>query len=355
MHSDNNGKDSAINMQNVKVTYGDALALDGVSLDIPRNRVTVLIGPSGCGKSTMLRSINGLIRASGGSISYMGRDIKNQDTVELRRNMGYAIQSVGLIPHLDVAENVELVPRLLGWEKDRRQKRSRELLRLVKLNPDEYAEKFPHQLSGGEGQRVGVARALGADPPVLLMDEPFGAVDPLNRETLQDEFIRIQRKLKKTVVFVTHDLEEAVRLADFLAIMKDGKIVQADAPENILAKPADDFVEKFLGPDRALKRLSLFVADLYQQDYLSGDDQGDLIWKLDADGTPVSGIALVDGTRVERTVDQISQTVQAYSSLKECMSRILSLGLPAVPVVDEQGAMIGEVRYESIQKITLQQ
>ncbi len=354
-----NNATTAISIRNLEVRYGSTVALEGISLEIPENRVTVFIGPSGCGKSTTLRSINGLVKAHGGSIRYRGTDILEQDPNELRRQMGYAIQSVGLIPHMTVGQNVTLVPRLLGWDPQRRNERCGQLLSLVKLDPEIYADKYPHELSGGEGQRVGVARALGADPPVLLMDEPFGAVDPLNREILQDEFIRIQRKLKKTVVFVTHDLEEAVRLADHLVIMKAGRVVQADSPEAILANPADEFVEQFLGPDRAIKRLTLFTADrsLSSADYGEAEapaEEGRVHWTVDTEGRPVLGVALIDGTQVRRPVDMSGQCVVAYSSLKECMSRILSLGLPAVPVVDENGALIGEVRYESIRKISIQ-
>ncbi|AHC15512.1 ABC transporter ATP-binding protein [Salinispira pacifica] len=350
---------SAIEMTDVGVHYGSKEALKQVNLKIPRNRVTVLIGPSGCGKSTTLRSINGLVPVSRGSITYPGLDTSLDDIVELRRNMGYAIQSVGLIPHLTVWENVSLVPHLLGWDKARRRERSSELLQLVKLDPGEYMEKFPSQLSGGEGQRVGVARALGADPHVLLMDEPFGAVDPLNRETLQDEFIRIQRKLKKTVIFVTHDLEEAVRLADYLVIMKDGEIVQADHPEAILAEPADEFVEQFLGPDRALKRLTLFTADQLSQPLYSPEGaaplpEGRCVWETDGAGIPVGVRAMVRGKEIRRSIEPGNQTVREYSSLKECMSRILSLGLPAVPVVDDDLTLRAELRYEHIQEVSLQ-
>ena len=336
-------------LENLVVRYGEKTALEGIDLQIPAHRVTVLIGPSGCGKSTTLRTLNGLVRPASGAVYFQGRNVAEAETTSLRRGMGYAIQSVGLIPHLTVAENVSLVPRLLDWAVDRRDARSRELLDLVKLDPDEYGPKYPSQLSGGEAQRVGVARALGADPPVLLMDEPFGAVDPLNREILQDEFIRIQRKLKKTVVFVTHDLEEAVRLADHLVIMKDGRIVQAADPAEILAQPADEFVEKFLGPDRALKRLTLFTADR-----IMAEPSGPVRWQTDEAGRPVAGSFGSGAKIVQRSVDAAVHGLAAYGSLKEALSRILALGLPAVPVVDEDGRLIGEVRYEDIQEISLQ-
>ena len=233
-------------------------------------------------------------------------------------------------------------------------KRSRELLNLVKLNPDIYGGKYPRHLSGGEGQRVGVARALGADPPVLLMDEPFGAVDPLTREVLQDEFIRIQRRLKKTVIFVTHDLEEAIRLADYLVIMKDGQIVQADTPEAILQSPENGFVEQFLGSDRALKRLTLFTADRFMKplgtDSTDKQESTQVEWIFDGNGSPVLARASLEEGIVERNVDASIHSVREYSSLKECMAKILTLGLPAVPVIDDSGRMVGEVSYERIRR-----
>lgn len=335
-------------LKKLRIQYGEKTALDGLDLEIPAQRVTVLIGPSGCGKSSTLRSLNGMLRPSSGSVSFRGRDVSLAQPTELRRSMGYAIQNVGLIPHLTVAENVGLLPRLLDWPREKQAARVHELLKLVRLDPEEYGPKFPSQLSGGEAQRVGVARALGADPPVLLMDEPFGAVDPLTREQLQDEFIRIQRKLKKTVVFVTHDLEEAVRLADYLVIMKDGRLVQADEPSELLARPADEFVERFLGPDRTLKRLTLFTADQFMR-----PANGLVDWALDQDGRPVKGSTVFNGRQIHRTLELRVHSLAAYSSLKEALSRILALGLPAVPVLDDDERMIGEVSYADIQALSL--
>ncbi len=333
-----------------------------MTLAIPANRVTVLIGPSGCGKSTTLRCLNALVKLDKGSITYEDMGIQDLNKTDLRRSMGYAIQSVGLMPHLSVEENVDLVPRLLGWPKSSRKERVEKLLSLVRLDPAIYSKKYPHELSGGEAQRIGFARALGADPPMLLMDEPFGAVDPLNRDQLQDEFIRIQRQLKKTVVFVTHDMGEAIRLADFLVIMKDGKIVQADTPEQILSHPADEFVERFLGPDRSLQRLTLFTADQWMEEAMSGSKEkaeetlgecsNQTYWQLDDQGRPIAGFARVGDTISRRLVSNASHWVQQYSSLKECVSKILNLGLPSAAVVDEEGRLCGEVRFETIQKIS---
>ncbi len=273
--------------------------------------------------------------------------------------MGYAIQSVGLMPHMTVEENIDLVPRLLGYPRSSRSTRVEGLLNLVRLDPAIYRFKYPHELSGGEAQRVGVARALGGEPPLLLMDEPFGAVDPLVREQLQDEFIRIHRKLKKTVVFVTHDIDEALRLADYLVIMNEGEVVQADEPEKILAQPANQFVDKFLGANRALKRLTLFTADRWMEEPLIGvepspqdSEYPGCFWKVDNEGRPVSARAWIEGVLVEREVLPQTHTVQKYSSLRESISKILGLGLPATAVVDENGVLCGEVRFATIQKIS---
>ncbi|MDY0289663.1 MAG: ABC transporter ATP-binding protein [Sphaerochaeta sp.] len=351
-----------LTVENIGVKYGKIEALQDVSIQIPANRVTVLIGPSGCGKSTTLRCLNALVRNDTGIIRYEDPDIEGLTETELRRNMGYAIQSVGLMPHLNVEENVDLVPRLLGWPRSERAQRVEKLLKLVRLDPKVYSKKYPHELSGGEAQRIGFARALGADPPMLLMDEPFGAVDPLNREQLQNEFIRIQRKLHKTVVFVTHDLDEAIRLADYLVIMKDGKIVQADTPERVLAAPLDEFVERFLGPDRSLQRLTLFTADRAMEEALSGTEEGaashlddcskQTYWQVNAQGEPIFGYTQVGGKIIRRAIVNGTHTVQQYSSLKECVSKILNLGLPSAAVVCEEGRLCGEVRFETIQQIS---
>jgi osmoprotectant transport system ATP-binding protein len=217
----------------------------------------VLIGPSGCGKTTTMRIVNRMIEPDGGTVSIGGRDVTSVDPVELRRRIGYVIQQIGLFPHWSIAENIATVPRLLGWDERRIAARVDELLALVGMDPAIYRDRFPRELSGGQKQRVGVARALAADPPVMLMDEPFGAIDPITRAHLQDEFLRILRDLAKTIVFVTHDIDEAIRMGDRIAIMREGALVQYDTPEAILAHPADAFVEAFVGSDRALKRLAL--------------------------------------------------------------------------------------------------
>jgi osmoprotectant transport system ATP-binding protein len=233
-------------------------AIRDLSFTVPAGEVCVLVGPSGSGKTTTMRLINRMISISGGDILLGGRSVLEREPKELRREIGYVIQQVGLFPHLTVGENIATVPSLLGWPKDRTRARVRELLELIDLDPQEMEERYPAQLSGGQRQRVGVARALAADPPLMLMDEPFGAIDPINRGRLQDEFLRLQDKVKKTVVFVTHDIDEAIKMGDRIAILREGGVLaQYDTPREILTHPADGFVAQFVGADRGLKRLAL--------------------------------------------------------------------------------------------------
>src|SRR4051794_29919992 len=239
-------------------------AVDALSLTVPAGEICVLVGPSGCGKTTAMRMVNRMIDITSGDILVGGRSVRDSNPTELRRGIGYAIQQIGLFPHRTIADNIATVPHLLEWEKDRIAARVDELLELVGLDPEQYRDRYPAELSGGQQQRVGVARALAADPPIMLMDEPFGAVDPITRNRLQDEFLRIQGEIKKTIVFVTHDIDEAIKMGDKIAILKEGGILaQYDTPENILAAPNSEFVSSFVGADRVLKRLSLLhVSDI---------------------------------------------------------------------------------------------
>jgi len=244
------------------------VAVQDLSIDFLDDEVSILVGPSGCGKTTILRMINRLIEPTTGRILLDGEDVTNGDPVQLRRRIGYVIQHVGLFPHQTIAHNVATVPRLLGWEHERIDARVTELLALVGLDPNDYRDRYPNQLSGGQQQRVGVARALAADPPVLLMDEPFGAIDPITRTRLQDEFLRLQAELRKTVVFVTHDIDEAVKIGDRIAILNIGGVIeQYDTPAQVLGAPATPFVESFVGGDRALKRLKVTMIDLALLDH----------------------------------------------------------------------------------------
>jgi osmoprotectant transport system ATP-binding protein len=251
-----------ITFESVTKRYpGGTVAVDRLDLTVPAGKTMVLVGPSGCGKTTTLRMINRLVEPTEGRILLDGRDIALSDPSSLRRGIGYVIQQTGLFPHRTVEDNIATVPLLNGWGKARARERSRELMNLVGLDPA-MARRYPHQLSGGQQQRVGVARALAADPPVLLMDEPFSAVDPIVRGTLQDELIRLQAELHKTVVLVTHDVEEAIKVGDQVAVFyPHGKIAQVDAPQRLLGAPADDYVENFLGFDRGIRRLGFFPAD----------------------------------------------------------------------------------------------
>ena len=233
-------------------------AVNDLSFQVPAGSICVLVGPSGCGKTTSLKMVNRLIEPSGGEILLDGVNVQSENVTALRRRIGYVIQQVGLFPHLTVGWNVAVVPGLEGWSKPRQLARIQELLALVGLDPDRYTDRYPSQLSGGERQRVGVARALAADPPLMLMDEPFAAVDPIVRSRLQDEFLRLQRVLAKTILFVTHDVDEAIKMGDLIAVMEEGgHLAQFGPPDEILAHPASDFVARFVGVDRGLKRLSL--------------------------------------------------------------------------------------------------
>lgn len=227
-------------------------AVKNLNLNIAKGEFVCFIGPSGCGKTTTMKMVNRLIDTTEGSILVNGKDITKQDPVELRRSIGYVIQQIGLMPHMTIKENIVLVGTLLKWPQDKKDERAKELIKLVNMSED-YLEKYPHELSGGQQQRIGVLRALAADPPLILMDEPFGALDPITRDSLQEEFKKLQRELNKTIVFVTHDMDEALKLADKVVIMRDGEIVQADSPDEILRNPANEFVEQFLGKDRLIQ------------------------------------------------------------------------------------------------------
>ncbi|MPY80105.1 MAG: betaine/proline/choline family ABC transporter ATP-binding protein [Actinophytocola sp.] len=290
--------DVMISLRDVSKRYSgaDAEAVRPLSIDIERGEFLVLVGPSGCGKTTTLRMINRLVEPSGGEIWVDGKNATRVDADELRRHIGYVIQQVGLLPHMTIGENVGLVPKLLGWGKDRIRQRVTELLDLVGLDPDTYRSRYPKQLSGGQQQRVGVARALAADPPVMLMDEPFGAIDPITRGHLQDEFLKLQARIRKTIVFVTHDIDEALRLGDRIAIFdENARLAQLATPLEILTNPADDFVRSFIGDGAALRRLALLRV-------------GDL--------PAVPGVGIRDGVEVEpdETVSAVLEKVLAAGS-----------------------------------------
>jgi len=256
---------SAVRYENATKRYGDSAeaAVDQLNLEVAAGEVCVLVGPSGCGKTTAMRLVNRTVELSEGDVLIGGESVRDRDPARLRREIGYVIQQVGLFPHRTIAENIGAVPQLLGWKKDRIKARTTELLELIGLDP-ELGERYPVQLSGGQQQRAGVARALAADPLVMLMDEPFGAIDPIARERLQNEFLRLQAEIRKTVLFVTHDIDEAIKMGDRIAVMRQGgRVAQYATPAELLMAPADEFVEDFVGADRALKRLALMrVSDI---------------------------------------------------------------------------------------------
>lgn len=238
-----------VRFENVSMAYGEHQVLHALNLQINEGQLAVLIGPSGCGKTTTLQLINRLITPTEGTVYVDGKDISTEDPVELRRSIGYVIQEIGLFPHMTIRQNIEIVPKLLGWDEPRRLARTKELLKLVNIE-ERYLDSYPAKLSGGQQQRIGLLRALAAEPPIILMDEPFGALDPITRESLQDEIMVLQKKLRKTIIFVTHDMDEALKIADVIILMKDGVIHQAASPEELLNDPADDFVSNFIGRHR---------------------------------------------------------------------------------------------------------
>src|SRR5690554_2474865 len=357
-----------IRFEGVSRSYGDVIAVRDVTLHVPAGELVVLIGPSGSGKTTCLKMINRLIEPSEGKVLVNGIDVAQTDPQSLRRGMGYVIQSVGLFPHLTVKQNVQVVPSLLGWSERRSAARAEELLESVGLDPAGYANRYPRELSGGQQQRVGVARALAVDPPILLMDEPFGAVDPLTRERLQDEFLELQRRLRKTVVFVTHDMKEAVKLADRICLMNNGRIEQYDTPEELLRKPRNRFVRQFVGSDRALTRLSRMTVGEVQVPATGlevGTPKARAMAELTAepslyvtdDGRLVGWImrqALVESDSVEDGYTPLApeQALRPSDDVREALSKMIELGVANLPITDVSGRLVGQLGLEQVVTLT---
>ncbi|MCA1269915.1 ABC transporter ATP-binding protein [Streptomyces rubiginosohelvolus] len=317
-------------------------AVHDLTLDLPEGGVTVLVGSSGCGKTTTLRMINRMVEPTSGTIRVGGKDVLEQDAAELRRSIGYVIQQAGLFPHRTVLDNIATVPLLLGWGRGKARARAAELLETVGLAAD-AAKRYPHQLSGGQQQRVGVARALAADPPVLLMDEPFGAVDPVVRTQLQDELLRLQRELNKTIVFVTHDIDEAVRLGDRIAVFRTGgHLVQCASPAELLARPADAFVADFLGAERGLKLLSLTTLEEVTQ----GPAPEGTRWQLalDAARRPLAWRDSESKGEAEIPVRPLRDSDSLLSALNESIAAPSGL----VARVDADGVLTGVTSREDI-------
>jgi osmoprotectant transport system ATP-binding protein len=347
-------------------------AVNDLSLKVPAGKICVLVGPSGCGKTTSLKMVNRLIEPTAGRILIDGADTATREVTELRRGIGYVIQQVGLFPHQTVGENVVVVPRLLGWPDARRRERADELLALVGLDPARYRDRYPSQLSGGERQRVGVARALAADPPIMLMDEPFGAVDPIVRDRLQNEFLRLQEELAKTILFVTHDIDEAIKMGDLVAVMQvGGRLAQFGPPAEILAAPADEFVARFVGADRGLKRLSLRrVDEIELRPAITarvGDDAADARQRLT--GAAADYLLLVDGENRpigwidpdrmppngrldESMAEAMSPLLDRRTTLRDALSMLLDADVQVGIVVDRRGAVRGLVAVDQIADFT---
>ncbi|HWT96746.1 MAG TPA: ABC transporter ATP-binding protein [Terriglobales bacterium] len=343
------------------------VAVNDVSFELPAGEICVLLGPSGCGKTTTMKMINRLIEPSSGKIYIDGRDTDRIDPIQLRRTIGYVIQQIGLFPNKTVADNICVVPDLLGWDQKKARRRAAELLELVGMDPAIFLKRYPKELSGGQQQRVGVLRALAADPPVMLMDEPFGAIDPINREVIQDEFLKMQQTLRKTIIFVSHDLEEAVKMADKVAIFRAGALEQFSAPDELLARPATPFIESFLGSDRILKRLRLVkVAEamLPVADVLRRADPIDkavqlmraarqAAWPLVDDEGRVEGLVTAARAAIASGLcgdiaDPVASAVPATADLRAAVALMFSHDQPLLPCVDQSGKLRGVLSYGAI-------
>ncbi len=354
---------------------GDAAAVQELSLRVPGGEVCVLVGPSGCGKTTTLKMVNRLVEPSSGRVLLDGDDISRRDPVELRRRIGYVIQQTGLFPHLTVGANVATVPRLLGWESGRVRARVDELIDLVGLDPARYRDRYPAQLSGGERQRIGVARAIATDPPVLLMDEPFGAVDPITRGRLQNEFLRLQQQLGTTILFVTHDIDEAIKMGDRIAVFQPGgRLAQYDTPMAVLEQPADEYVARFVGADRGLKRLSLSrvrdvplehpatvrVGDAGEAAAAAlQDGRSPYVLLLDDQDRPAGWLSRKelqhpDALRPERAIPP-EPLLDQDSTLRDALSAMLGSAMQEGLVVDQRGRLLGTLSIEAVSSVLRQQ
>jgi osmoprotectant transport system ATP-binding protein len=343
-------------------------AVDHLTLEVPAGEICVLVGPSGCGKTTAMRMVNRTVEMTEGDIEIGGRSVRDREPAHLRREIGYVIQEIGLFPHRTIAENIVAVPQLLGWPKERRRARTAELLELVGLDP-ELGGRYPAQLSGGQQQRVGVARALAADPLVMLMDEPFGAIDPINRERLQNEFLRLQAEIRKTVLFVTHDIDEAIKMGDRIAVMREGgRVEQYATPAELLMAPATEFVEDFVGADRALKRLALMrVADIDLWEAplaFAGQPTSELRAKLAAPDVEVPYPLLVDGERrplgwlserdlatdtvPSRPDSPLGPVLDLGDVMRDALADMLQGGAQYAAVADPAGRIAGVLSVEII-------
>ena len=345
----------------------DEPAVDAVTMDIPEGEIVVLVGPSGCGKTTTLKMINRIVEPTSGRISLEGEDVTDVDPDRLRRRIGYVIQQVGLFPHRTIAQNIATVPRLLGWDKERITERVDELLELVGMDPATYGPRYPKELSGGQRQRVGVARAMAADPPVMLMDEPFGAIDPITRDRLQNEFLRLQQEIEKTIVFVTHDIDEAIKMGDRIAIFgNDHRIQQYASPEMLLSNPINEFVDAFTGTGASLKRLNLTrVRDVALSDWPTAasdspreelqrrlaETEHSFLLLLDRQQRPLRWISDRDLARSDWTHHgglKVRAVVEPHVTLHNALDEMLTSNVGVATVVDERGAYQGVVDIDTV-------
>jgi osmoprotectant transport system ATP-binding protein len=360
-----------IRFENVVKKYNDLdkMAVDNLNLHIKKGEICMLLGPSGCGKTTTMKMINKLIKSTSGNIYIDDKNIDKVDPIKLRLSIGYVIQGTGLFPHMTIGENIAMVPKELGWDKARIDERIDELLELMELDPKVYKDKRPKDLSGGQRQRVGVARALAADPPVMLMDEPFGALDPITRGKLQDEFLRVQEKLGKTIVFVTHDIDEAIKMGDKIAIMKEGKLVQYASPAEILSHPADDFVAELIGGNGAIKMMNLIKCkdvlrklpniDIESESILALNlmkEQGvrNIIVK-DKNHKVLGYVRYKDAFKNQNAplaniLNEIGETVSPGTTLKEALSLMFSMGRKAIFISKEKGSIDGIITMDDLLK-----
>ena len=369
-----------IKFESVTKTYLGTMspAVDNLSCTIPTGEICTIVGPSGCGKTTTMKMVNRLIEPTDGNIYVLDergemRNVLEIDPIQLRRSIGYIIQQIGLFPHRTILENIGTVPQLLGWEKARIRRRAEELLDMMNM-PYEFLGRYPHELSGGQRQRIGVARGAAIDPPVMLMDEPFGAVDPINRNLLQNEFLRLQQEIKKTILFVTHDIDEAIKMGDKICILNEGGILeQFDSPANILAHPANKFVEDFVGADRSLKQLNLIRVEdvmdsrpLLLQTTQSAEEAVGLmreqglrfIYVVDADRRLRGYVSLknLKGKTgwVDEFVKPAAAAISSGTNLKDALSEMLVVDYAHICVVDSQNRVRGLINIEMVQKAVIQ-
>lgn len=363
-----------IKLENVSKVFADGTrAVTDLTLEIQNGEFCIFLGPSGCGKTTSMKMINRLIPMTSGNISVDEVDVMKLDPNELRQGIGYAIQNIGLFPHLTVEENIATVPILKKWPKAKCHDRAAELLELVGMDPGTFLGRYPSELSGGQQQRVGVARCLGADPPILLMDEPFGAIDPITRAKLQDEFLKIQSKIKKTIAFVTHDINEAIKMGDKIALLREGELVQFSDPSTLLNEPANEFVRNFVGADRILKGMRLYRAGDVMQDptlLVKEEDnpakvkehmkQHVLKWAMLVDRQKrfLGWITYEDikgGTSLREIMVPPAVTTSPDTPLNEALSMMLNSAIGNLAVLDEQGKLLGVLTFEIIRTILAQE